>query len=169
MLTFLLIGLGSVANGSLLNGQNRNDVNLKSTTAKFIVALPLSYFSIQQYGVIGLLYTYFVTGIVNTGINLVFIRRVFGFKINLRFLMKMFVISIISCFTVYEVVTIISVNPWVELFAGGMLSVFIYLVGVLLLRALTRQDYNYLRRLSGSFGPFAPIVKWVIDFLIRLS
>jgi len=129
----------------------------------------LSYFSIQQYGVVGLLYTYFVTGIVNAGINMVFIRRVFGFKINLRFLLKMFVISIVSCFTVYGVVTIISVNLWVELFAGGMLSVFIYLVGVLLFRALTRQDYNYLRRLSGSFGPFAPLVRFIIDFLSRFS
>jgi len=169
MLTFLLIGLGSVANGSLLNGQNRNDVNLKSTAAKFIVALPLSYFSIQKYGVVGLLYTYFVTGFVNASINLMYIRRVFGFKINLRFFMKMLVISFVSCFAVYKVFTFVSVNPWVELFAGGLLSVLIYLIGVVLFRALSKQDYNYLSRLSDSFGPFAPMVRLVIDYLSRFS
>jgi O-antigen/teichoic acid export membrane protein len=169
MLSFLLIGFGSVCNGSLLSGQNRNDVNFKSTLGKFIVSLPLSYFAIQLYGVVGLIYVYFISGLVNTGINVLYIRRIFGFKINLKFLTKMLIISIISCFSVYELFRIISINPWAELFIGGILSVSIYLVGVLILKALTKQDFTYLRQLSHSFGPLSPLVRWLIDTLIRFS
>ncbi|MCW4012504.1 MAG: flippase [Candidatus Bathyarchaeota archaeon] len=169
MLSFLLIGFGSVCNGSLLSGQNRNDVNFKSTLAKFIVSLPLSYFAILNYGAIGLLYTYFVTASVNTLFNVYYIHRIFGFKFNTQFLLKMIVISVFSCFVVYGFVTFLVLNQWIELFLGGLLSVFLYLVGVLILKALTKQDFAYLRRLSDSFGPISPVIRWFVDVLIRFT
>ena len=169
MLSFLLIGFGSVCNNSLLSGQDRNDVNFKSTLGKFIVSLPLSYYAIQVYGVVGLLYIFFITGAVNTGINLFYIRRIFGFKINLRFLAKMLVISLVSCFLVYEVFKVVSVNPWIELFAGGMLSVFIYFIGVLILKVFSKQDFTYFRELTQSFGLLSPVIRWLIDMLIKYS
>ena len=167
MLAFILIGIGSVANGPLLSGQNRNDLNFKSTIGKFVIALPLSYYLIQNYGVVGLLFTFFISNLVNDGINLLYIHRFFGFKINVKFLLKMIIISLVSCFSVYQVVNLTSFHPWIELFLGGFLSVFIYLFGVIVLRALTKQDYMYLRRLCDSFGPFSHIASWLIDFLIR--
>ncbi len=169
MLTFLLIGGGSVCNGSLLSSQNRNDVNFKSTFVKFIVSLPLSYFAIQNYGAVGLLYTYFVTASVNTIVNVYYIRRIFGFKFNTHFLLKMLVISLFSCLTVYKFVSIIDFNQWIELILGGILSVFLYLAGVLILKALTKQDFAYLRKLSDSFGPVSPVIRWIVDILIRFS
>ncbi len=169
MLAFLLIGLGSVCNNSLLSGQNRNDVNFKSTLAKFIVSLPLSYYAIQTYGVVGLLYTYFVSSSVNTGINFIYIRRIFGFKINFQFLIKMILISFIASFSVYEFTNLIFLNPWIELFAGGLLSVLIYVVGIVITKALTKQDYTYLLKLSDSFGPLSPVFRRLVNVLISFS
>lgn len=169
MLTFLLIGLGSVCNGSLLSGQNRNDVNFKSTFWKFIISLPLSYVSIQLYGVTGLLYTFFISSFINTSINVIYIRRIFGFKIDKAFLIKISLISIVSCFLVYQILNFISINLWLELIFGGILSLLIYLFGVILLKALTKQDYNYLKKLGDNFGPISPLIKWTIDKLVILS
>jgi O-antigen/teichoic acid export membrane protein len=169
MLTFLLIGLGSVCNGSLLSGQDRNDINFKSTLAKFVISLPLSFYAIQAYGVVGLLYTYFVTAAINTGINFVYIRRIFGFKINFQFLIKMLLISLVASFSVYEFTGMISLHPWIEFFAGGLLSLLIYAVGVVVTKTLTKQDYTYLLRLSDSFGPFSPVFRWLINVLISFS
>ncbi len=169
MLTFLLIGLGSVCNGSLLSGQNRNDVNFKSTLAKFIVSLPLSYYAIQNFGVVGLLYTYSITALVNTSINITYIRKIFGFKLNTHFLVKNTIISLISCFSVNKLVNYLAFHPWIELFLGGLLSLFIYFIGIILLKALTKQDFEYLKKLSGSFGPASPLIRWLVDILIRFS
>jgi len=166
---FILLGFGSAVNSVLLSGQERNDITLKSTLGKFLVALTLSYYLIQKYGVIGLLYTFFISNLVNDLINLFFINRIFSFRINASFLLKMMLISLVSCLSVYYVFTIISVHPWIELFSGGMLSVLIYFIGVLLLKVLTEQDYLYLWRISDNFGPFSPIIRCVIDFLIRFS
>ena len=169
MLTFLLIGLGSVCNGSLLNGQNRTDINFKSTLAKFVVSLPLSFYAIQTYGVVGLLYTYFVTAAVNTGINFVYIRRIFGFKINFQFLVKMLLISLVASFSAYEFTGMISLHPWIEFFTGGLLSVLIYFVGIVVTKALTKQDYTYLLKLSDSFGPFSNVFRRLVNVLISFS
>jgi len=81
----------------------------------------------------------------------------------------MLIISLVACFSVYQVFVMMSFHPWVEIFLGGMISVLIYFVGFITLKVLTKQDYQYLRRISDSFGPFAPIIRWLIDFLIRLS
>ena len=169
MLTFLLIGLGSVCNGSLLSGQNRNDVNFKSTLCKFIVSLPLSYYAIQRHGVVGLLYTYFISAFINTGINLLYIYRIFKFKINYKFLIKIITISTISCFSVYILFNTLIINPWIELFFGGFLFLFIYLTGILLLSALTKQDYNYLKKISDTFGSISKIVIFLLDLMSRFS
>jgi len=169
MLPFLLIGLGSVCNGSLLSGQNRNDINFRSTLAKFVVSLPLAYFAIQQYGAVGLLYTYFISALINTGINRVYIRRIFGFNINHLFLAKMIITSLVSCFTVYYSLKLVDLNPWLELMAGGLLSVLIYAAGVLYLNILTKQDYLYLEKLGDSFGPFASAFKWFMGVLANMS
>ena len=169
ILTFLLIGLGSACNGSLLSGQERNDINFKSTLAKFIVSLPLSYFAIQRFGVVGLLYTYFVTAAVNTGVNIYYIRKIFGFEINYQFLTKIVLISIVACLSTYEFGNLISLHPWFEFILGGLLSVSIYFVGVILTKALTKQDFTYLLKLTDSFGPLSSSFRWLVNMLIRFS
>jgi O-antigen/teichoic acid export membrane protein len=169
MLTFTFIGVGSVCNGSLLSSQKRTDLIFQSTLARFIVSLPLSLFAISRFGVVGLLGTYFVSTGINTLIDYYNVKRVFDFSINWTFFYKIFILSILSSFIVYQLVTILVLHPWIELLLGGFTSVFIYLIGLLALKALNVNDFGYLKQICSSFGPLSPVVRWLIDILIKFS
>ena len=169
MLMYSFIGLGMVCNTPLLNSQKRTDLILKSTILRFLVSVPLSYYAISHYGVIGLLFTYFVSTGINTLIDYYNLNRVFGFTINFQFVIKILGLSILSYAVVYGITTYLTVNPWLELILGGILSVAIYLIGLINSKALTKQDFAYLEKLSGSFGPASPVIRWLVDVLIRFS
>jgi len=55
------------------------------------------------------------------------------------------------------------------LISGGIISLTIYLVGLIGLKALTKQDFEYLLKLSDSFGPVSPVIRWLVNVLIRFS
>ncbi len=169
MLTFIFIGFGMVCNSPLLNSQKRTDATFRATLVRFVIAIPTSLVLIYRMGVIGLLTTLIIGGGVNTLFNLYSVRRIFGFGIDTKFLAKNLAISLTSFGVVYFAFKTLILNPWVELMAGGVLSVTIYLIGFVVLKAFSKQDYVNLRRLSGSFGPLKPLVRRLVDILARLS
>ena len=169
ILIFVLTGLGSACNNSLLKGQNRTDIIFRIALIRFIISVPLSYFAIKIYGVEGLLYYFIIIQSISTILTLSYIRRLFSFKLNMDFLLKILLISITSTFIVYTAMKVISIASWMEILIGGTLSLSLYAIGVIILKALTQQDYQYLSNLSESFGPFAPLFRNVINLLMRLS
>ena len=169
MLTFIFMGFGMVCNSPLLNSQKRTDLTFRATLVRFVIAIPTSLLLIHRMGVIGLLITLIIGGGVNTLFNLFSVRRTFGFGIDTKFLAKNLIISVSSFGVVYYTFKTIILNPWVELILGGTISVLIYLVGFVVLKAFSSQDYANLRRLSSSFGPLKPLVRRMVDILARLS
>jgi len=169
MLTFIFIGFGMVGNSPLLNSQKRTDLTFRATLVRFVIAIPTSLVLIPRMGVIGLLITLIIGGGVNTMFNLFSVRRTFGFGIDTKFLAKNLIISVSSFGVVYYTFKTIILNPWVELILGGTLSVLIYLVGFVALKAFSKQDYKNLTRLSSSFGPLKPLVRRMVDILARFS
>ena len=169
MLTFIYIGFGMVCNSPLLNSQKRTDLTFRATLVRFAIAIPTSLVLIHRMGVIGLLITLIIGRGVNTLFNLFSVRRIFGFGIDAMFLTKNLVISVTSFGVVYYAFKTLILNPWVEIIAGGFLSVVIYLGGFVVLQVFSKQDYVNLRRLSDSFGPLKPLVRRLVDILVRLS
>jgi O-antigen/teichoic acid export membrane protein len=169
MLTFIFIGFGMVCNAPLLNSQKRTDATFKATLVRFVIAIPTSLVLINRMGVIGLLLTLIIGGGINTLFNLFSVRRIFGFIIDAKFLAKNLVISVTSFGVVYYTFKTLVLNPWVELITGGLLSVIIYLIGFVVLKAFSKQDYENLMRLSGSFGPLKHPVRRFVYIMAKLS
>lgn len=169
MLTSVIIGIGSVCNATLLNSQKKASYNLKSTIIRFIIATPLSFLVIPRYGVQGLLTIMFIGNFVNSLYNLIIIRRLFNFDIDWRFLVKNLAISGTIYPVVYWLTEFLHINVWVELVLGGTISVAMYLTGLILTKALTMKDYQFLRRMSRSFGPLSPMFIKFFDILMRFA
>ena len=169
MLISVIIGVGSVCNATLLNSQKKANYNLKSTIIRFIVVTPLSFLVIPRYGVQGLLAIMFIGNFVNSFYNLLIIRRLFNFDIDWKFLAKNLAISGIIYPVVYWLTEFLHINVWVELVLGGCISVTMYLLGLILTKALTMTDYQFLRRMSRSFGPFSYLFIKFFDILIRFA
>ncbi|MBT3285669.1 oligosaccharide flippase family protein [Candidatus Bathyarchaeota archaeon] len=169
MLLSVVIGTGSVCNAPLLNSQKKASYTLKSTILRFIVVTPLSFLIIPRYGVPGLLAIMFMGNFVNSIYNLTIIRRLFNFDIDWKFLVKNLAISGTIYPVIYWLTTTLHVNVWIELVLGGTISVTMYLLGLILTKALTLKDYQFLRRMSRSFGPLAPLFTKFFDILIRFA
>ena len=169
MLLSVIIGIGSVSNTPLLNSQKKASYNLKSTILRFVVATPLSLLIIPRYGVPGLLVIMFIGNFVNSLYNLMVIRKLFNFTIDWKFLVKNLAISGTIYPVVYMLTDFLNVNVWIELVLGGSISVTIYIFGLILTKALTLKDYQFLRRMSRSFGPLASLFTKFFDLLIRFA
>ena len=169
LLLFIFIGFGSICNSQLINSQKRTDLTFKSTIIRFSVSIPLALYFIQHYGVNGLIFTSFIGMAVNSLIDYYNVRRIFKYNINYNFLLKILSISIVSYIVVYQVTRILNQNPWVELFFGGLLSLTIYIIGIVYSRALTINDLRYLENITNKFGPLSPLIKLVIQIMIKLQ
>lgn len=169
MLSFIFMGLGSVCNVPLLNSQKKTTTIFRSTLVRFVCAVPLSLLLIPRFQVVGLTATIFLMVGLNTVLNYNAILRFFGFTIDLSFLAKMLAISAVSYFSVYNIVTFLDVNQWIELFIGGALSLLIYFVGLLTLRAFSRRDLIQLKKLTSGLGPLSPLIGFLADFMMRYS
>lgn len=165
MLSYIVIGIGSTSNGALLNSQNRTDLIFRSTITRFIIAVPLSIAAIRYLGVAGLIFTFFTSLATNTLIDYYNINRIFNYKINTKFLIKILTISLISTTIVYTTTNQLHLNPWLELAIGGITSLTIYITGLITLKPLTQQDLKYLTRISNNFGPLTPIINKILEIL----
>lgn len=169
MLTFTFIGVGSICNVPLLNSQKKTTTIFRTTVTRFIFAVPLSLLLISRFHVTGLLTTLFLMGGLNTLLNYKAIRNFFDFHIDYTFLSKILGLSIVSFACVYSFVTYLSLNQWIELVSGGILSMLIYLIGFILLKIFSVQDLNYLKKLGSGFGPLSPLVSIFTEFMLKFA
>lgn len=169
MLSFAFIGLGSVCNVPLLNSQKKTTTIFRTTVIRFVFAIPLSLILISRYHVIGLLAIVFLTAGLNTSLNYGAILRFFDYHIDYTFLAKILGISAVSYLVVYNYVSYIAVNQWIELISGGILSVLIYLLGFIVFRIFTKRDLIQLKKLTSGFGPLSPLVSRLADFMMRYT
>ena len=167
LLSFNLIGLGSICNPPLLNSQNRTDLTFKSTLTRFLAAVPLSLVAIRNYGVHGLILTYFTSMAINTIIDYYNINRIYHYTINTGFLTKILATSLITATITYTITNTLTLNPWIELIIGGTTSLTLYITGFIATKALTKQDLNYIKQISTSFGPLQPTINKIINLLLR--
>ena len=167
ILSYTWIGLGSVCNPNLLNSQERTDLTFKSTLIRFIIALPLSLIAIKHYGVYGLILTFFTSMATNTIIDYYNIHRHYKYTINTCFLAKILCTSIITYTIIHQAINQVTLNPWIELIIGGILSLTLYLTGFIATKALTLQDLNYINTIADNLGPLKPVINKTTQILAK--
>ncbi len=169
MLISLPIGLGSTANGALLNSQNEARIIFQSTLVKYAVSLPVAFYIIPRFGVVGMFLVLFLNNLVSTLYTNLKIKQIFGYSIDLSFLYKNLIICGVIYSSVYTLFANVSWGPWMEFILGGVLSLTLYLLGLVFTKALTMADYSFLRRLVASFGKIGVPFVYVIDLMVKYA
>ncbi|GAH40219.1 unnamed protein product, partial [marine sediment metagenome] len=93
---FLLIGFGRQINGNLLRSQGKTRPSFTNSILIFLVGLPMSLYLIPRMGVTGLLISMITTTIVGTVFILFWINRNFGFSLDWRASIKIYLSSTIA-------------------------------------------------------------------------
>ena len=166
---FFFTGLGSLSNIRLLNSQRMTKTSLNINLLQNLVTLPLNIVLIPRYGVIGLLISELLGPRVGTVYSLWAIKKKFGFSPDYQGTVKTFIPSFTGLVAAAYLFSLVSWNPWLELFSGGILVLMIYLVGVVALGALSKRDVHDIRIITESIGPISGLVRPVLGIIERYA
>jgi len=153
---FLLIGIGSQINGNLLNSQGKTRPSFIRSILIFLVGLPMSLYLIPRMGVTGLLISMITATIVGVVFILFLINRNFGFSLDWRASIKIYLSSTMAFIPISLLLPLTKLQDWLQLLLGGGAYALIYLIMIMLLKTLTIDDLNDLRRILDSTGPLKP-------------
>jgi O-antigen/teichoic acid export membrane protein len=162
---FFFTGLGSLSNLRLLNSQRMTKTTLNINLLQNLVTLPINVFLVPRYGVIGLLISELLAPRVGTLYSLWAIKKRFGFSPDYHSTLKTFIPSFIGFAAAAYAFTLVSWNPWLELFSGGLLVLVIYLLGVVVLGSLSKRDVHDIRIIIESIGPISGLVRPFLEII----
>jgi len=164
---FFFIGLGSLSNQRLLNSKNLTRITFNATFIQTLVTLPITFLLVQRYGVVGML----VSEIVGPRVGMIYgiweIKRNFGFTFDLGSSLKLFVSAFSGFLVASFLFSALSLNLWVELVLGCVVTLLVYVAGIVLLRALTKADIHDIASLADAFGPLAGAFRTFLGLLGR--
>jgi stage V sporulation protein B len=166
---FFFTGLGSLSNLRLLNSQHMTKTSLNINLIQNIVTLPLNIVLVPRYGVIGLLVSELLAPRVGTAYSLWAIKKKFGFSPDYQATVKTFIPSFTGFVAAAYVFNLVSWNPWIELFSGGLLVLLIYLAGVVVLGSLSKSDVHDIRIITESIGPISGFVRPFLRIIERYA
>jgi O-antigen/teichoic acid export membrane protein len=164
MLSYVYIGLGSVATRNLLNGQRETRINLRCALINLFTGSPLALYLIPNFGIIGVIFTMLIAPLPSVVYSIFWVRRNLGFGPDWGSSGRIFSSIILSTLLTLLLVGT-QANLWVELFGGAAIFVLSYLVMIKILRVLDRTDYEMFRAIVGDTGVFARLVNPLIDLI----
>ena len=166
---FFFTGLGSLSNLRLLNSQHMTKTSLNINLLQNLVTLPMNIVLIPRYGVLGLLVSELIGPRIGTVYSLWAIKKKFGFTPDYQTTFKTFISSFAGLVAAAYMFSMVSWNPWVELFSGGLLVLAIYLLGVVVLGAFSKRDVHDVRIITESIGPISGLVRPVLGIIERYA
>lgn len=162
-ITFLPILYGAQVTGSVLLGQGKTKVIIKSSTLSLCIGVILGWYLIPRFGISGLI----LTNILNQGVlihNLYWIKKNLEFTFNYKISAKIFLSACIPFFTIYFLFTMIPLQGWTKILLAGGSFILTYLYMILKTKTITLEDIKILKQILGSVGPLTPIFNIFLDF-----
>lgn len=165
MLIYFFMGLGSTSNTQLLNSQRRTDLTFKVSLFSFVCSATTGWLLIPKYGAIGLITALFINSLTGNSYAIYAIRKTWHFLPDLVASIKLSLSAAVTYLVVYNLIIILGLSAWPQLILGGSLTLIIYLILVLLLKILSKEDIEYLRMISHNLGPLSSITNRTINLL----
>jgi O-antigen/teichoic acid export membrane protein len=166
---FFFTGLGSLSNLRLLNSQHMTKTSLNINLLQNLITLPMNFVLIPRYGVLGLLVSELLGPRVGTVYSLWAIKKKFGFTPDYQATFKTFIPSFVGLVVAAYLFSLVSLNPWLELFSGGVLVFLIYVLGVVLLGAFSKRDVHDVRIITESIGPISGLLRPILGIIERYA
>ena len=164
VLTYLYMGFSLVV-GSFFNGVGRTDVSFRVGLVNCFVGVPLGLLLTMFFGVLGLIVSMIMSGVVSLVYGLWVAVCRFGMVFDVKSVMKIYLAAFLSAIPVFVVVSCFSLfGCLVNLFLAVLVFVGVYLVLVPVVGAVKEEDINNLRSIFGKIRVLAPFVDVLLRF-----
>lgn len=156
---YLYTGIGYLNVDSLLKGQGCTKTIMIAHLIGLTIGIPISFLLIPLFGIKGLIFTKLVIITVLIIFYLIVIKKQLGISIDWKYSVKILLAGIFTSFFTYFLQTQINSYPIVKLLIGGLAGLSVYIITVLITRALTMEDIRNLKVIFGSIRLLKCVLK----------
>lgn len=167
-LTYFFPAFGSLSTGNFLSSQGKTTLILYLTLIAVGIGLPLGYVLIMQFGVLGLIVTSLVTGIVTTIIPLVWVKKNYGLTVDWSSSAKIVLSSSITSVLTYFFVLELSFSSLIRLVIGVVFFALVFIAATLLTKTINKSDIQNLGAMAGGLGIVGKMFSRVLNIYQKL-
>jgi O-antigen/teichoic acid export membrane protein len=164
LISYLMLGVGSLSCLSFLNGQGKAYITLRMNIISLIIGASIAFFLIPSYGIFGLLVTANIATIISYAYGILWIKKYFGIFIDKLSSIKIYISSFTPFLVTLVVITFIQTVAWIRMMSGAIVFVIFYLIMLKFTKVLNEKDYRILRIIIGDNKFFIPIIKAIDIF-----
>ena len=144
--------------GSFLIGVGETRILMIQSIMTLIIGLPLGFFLIPTFGIIGLIIAALIAGVPSMFWGLLWAWKHYGVKADLRSSVKIFVASAVGAIVAYAFLYYVHLAEWLLLTAGLIIFLVTYILTAPLVGAVTQSDINNLRTMLSGLGAISKIL-----------
>ena len=167
-LTYFFPAFGSLSVNNFLSSQGKTTFIMYLTLLAVAIGLPLGYILIMQFGVLGLIVTSLVTGIVTTIVPVVWVRKNYGLTVDLGSSVRIVFSSSIAAIVTYLFVSELGFSSIIRLVVGVVLFACVLVSATLLTKTITKSDVENLKAMSSGLGIVGRIFSRLLNIYQKL-
>jgi len=151
-LTYFFPALGSLSSSNFLNSQGKTMFIMYLTLLAVAIGLPLGYVLIMLFGVLGLIVTSLVTGLVTSIIPVVWVRKHYGLTVDWGSSAKIVLSSLTAAISTYLIISELGFSSIIRLIMGAIFFAFMFVAVTLLSKTLTKSDIENFSNMAAGLG-----------------
>ena len=167
-LIYFLPAFGSLSVSNFISSQGKTTFILYLTLISAAIGLPLGYILIMQFGVLGLIITTLVTGIVTTIIPLVWVRKNYELTVDWSSSAKIVLSSSVTAILTYVLVLELGFSSLIRLIIGVVFFAIVFVVATLLIRTINKSDIENLCGMASGLGAVGKIFCRILNIYQKL-
>jgi O-antigen/teichoic acid export membrane protein len=166
--TYLFPAFGSFSVSNFLSGQGKTTFILYLTLIAVAIGLPLGYALIMLFGVLGLIATSLITGIVTTIIPVVWVRKNYGLTVDLGSSAKIVLSSMFTAAVTFLLVSQLGFSSSIRLIIGVVFFALMFLAVTLLTKTINKSDIENLSSMATGLGIIGKILCRILSIYQKL-
>ena len=168
-LNYFFPAFGTLSISNFISSQGKTTFILYLTLISAAIGLPLGYILIMHFGVLGLIVTSLVTGIVTTIIPLIWVRKNYALTVDWSSSAKILVSSSVTAILTYVLVLELGFSSLIRLVIGVVFFALVFVAATLLTKTINKSDLENLRSMAGELGIVGKIFCHVLNIYEKLT
>ena len=167
-LTYFFPAFGSLSVSNFISSQGKTTFILYLTLLSAVIGLPLGYILIMQFGVLGLIITTLVTGIVTTIVPLYWVRKNYGLTVDWSSSVKIVLSSSATAILTYLLVLELGFSSLIRLIIGVVFFASVFVAATLLTKSINKSDIENLRGMASGLGTVGKVFCRLLNIYQKL-
>jgi O-antigen/teichoic acid export membrane protein len=164
----LFVIIGNLGIGSLFAALAETKLLLKLSLVNIVVGVPIGFLLIPSFGIMGLIIGSLVAGLPGMFIGVWVAWKRYKTKVNFRISLKILLSSGLAFIATLLLLHIFSLPYWIQLLAGVVTFLVVYLLSAPLIGAINQKDIRNMRTMFSDIGIISKILEIPLIFEERI-